>query len=249
MHDMFQTRALSSLAKVFGDEEPRDMPFSRATALQGETFAFQVAYRSGKMIKPLTVRAESPLDGAIAIRTVGLVPSELPCFDDADADSLRTTPGLYPDPLYPLEAQPPRALPGQWRAVWVTVNVPESAAGGTYPIRILFEQETGEKLGEETFALTVVAQRLPKQRLLHTEWFHADCIAMYYGCEVFGEEHWRRLEQYIGTAAAHGINMLLTPLFTPPLDTEVGGERPTVQLVDVTLEGGRYRFGFDRLKR
>lgn len=46
-----------------------------------------------------------------------------------------------------------------------------------------------------------------------------------------------------------GINVLLTPVFTPPLDTAVGGERPTVQLVDITLENGNYTFGFDRLKR
>ncbi|MFB9329374.1 DUF4091 domain-containing protein [Paenibacillus aurantiacus] len=246
---MFETRLLSSLAKVFVDEEPREKPFNQSSALQGETFAFQVAYRSTHMIKPLTVRAESPLAGAVAIRTVGLAPSELPCFEDADADSLRKTPGLYPDPLYPLDTQPPLALPGQWRAVWVTVEIPESAAGGDYPIRIVFEKETGETLGEETFALTVIPQLLPKQRLIHTEWFHADCIATHYACEVFGEEHWLRLDQFIGTAAAHGINMLLTPLFTPPLDTAVGGERPTVQLVDVTVADGRYSFGFDRLKR
>ena len=34
-------------------------------------------------------------------------------------------------------------------------------------------------------------------------------------------------------AVAHGVNLLYTPLFTPPLDTQVGGERTTVQLVDV----------------
>lgn len=43
--------------------------------------------------------------------------------------------------------------------------------------------------------------------------------------------------------------MLLTPVFTPPLDTEVGGERLTVQLVDVKLENGKYSFGFDRFIR
>ena len=43
--------------------------------------------------------------------------------------------------------------------------------------------------------------------------------------------------------------MLLTPLFTPPLDTEVGGERPTVQLIDVVQEGNTYHFDFRRLRR
>ena len=42
--------------------------------------------------------------------------------------------------------------------------------------------------------------------------------------------------------------MLLTPVFTPPLDTAVGGERRTVQLVDVKAEGNQYTFGFANLK-
>ena len=43
--------------------------------------------------------------------------------------------------------------------------------------------------------------------------------------------------------------MILTPLFTPPLDTKVGGERPAMQLIDVTIEGGKYIFGFQKLKK
>lgn len=51
------------------------------------------------------------------------------------------------------------------------------------------------------------------------------------------------------TAAENGINTVLTPVFTPPLDTAVGGERRTVQLVDVYRENGEYAFGFDKLER
>ena len=50
-------------------------------------------------------------------------------------------------------------------------------------------------------------------------------------------------------AVDHGINMLLTPLFTPPLATRVGGERPTVQLVEVRGSKERYSFDFKRLDR
>ena len=52
----------------------------------------------------------------------------------------------------------------------------------------------------------------------------------------------------MASAAEHGINMLLTPVFTPPLDTAKGGERTTVQLVDVTFADGQWSFGFDRLR-
>jgi hypothetical protein len=90
---------------------------------------------------------------------------------------------------------------------------------------------------------------LPKQELIHTEWFHSDCISSYYGYEELSNEHWGAIEKFIKTATEHGINMILTPLFTPPLDTEVGGERPTVQLVDVYKEDECYKFSFDNLKK
>ena len=51
------------------------------------------------------------------------------------------------------------------------------------------------------------------------------------------------------TAAQRHCNMLLTPVFTPPLDTAPGGERRTVQLVDVEDQGGAYRFGFEKFRR
>lgn len=57
------------------------------------------------------------------------------------------------------------------------------------------------------------------------------------------------MENYIGTAVKFGINMILTPIFTPPLDTRFGCERPTVQLIDVTREKGSYRFDFSKLDR
>ena len=95
----------------------------------------------------------------------------------------------------------------------------------------------------------MIQAELPEQKLLHTEWFHTDCLATLYNVEVFSGEHWRRIEQFVQTAAKHGMNMILTPIFTPPLDTEVGGERPTVQLVDVEKSGEAYSFQFEKLKR
>ena len=85
--------------------------------------------------------------------------------------------------------------------------------------------------------------------MIVTEWFHTDCIANYYNLETFSEQHWDHIEKFMRTAAENGINTVLTPVFTPPLDTAVGGERRTVQLVDVYRENGEYAFGFDKLER
>ena len=247
----FETRLLSSLSKVFADEELAAAPYDAGSAFLNETFSFQVAYRSSQLMKNIRVVVESELSEYISIRSVGLVPSDLPTYHDHDEFILRSTPGLYPDPLFPLATDAAvTGRPSQWRSLWVTVEPDSGRAGGTYDIGLRFETDSGEKLAEETFRLELIPAVLPAQTLIHTEWFHTDCLATYYGVDVFSERHWQLIEQYIRTAAEHGMNMMLTPLFTPPLDTEVGGERPTVQLVDVEVLGdGSYRFGFDKLDR
>lgn len=248
-----ETRSLSSLAKVFADAEleveVEGAPFVSASALGNETFSYQIAFRSRSGLKGIRAKVESELSDVITFRRVGLVPSELPMYDGHDGDLLRSTPGLYPDPLYPIGEEGVQAYPGQWRSLWITVSLHERISAGTKPIRIVLECSEGEVLGEETFLLEVVPSLLPEQKLIHTEWFHVDCLATQYGVEMLSEEHWRLIDRYVQTAVEHGMNMLLTPLFTPPLDTKVGGERPTMQLVDVRLEGEQYRFGFDKLRR
>jgi hypothetical protein len=245
----FETRCLHSLIKVFADEPLNEQPFHKGSALQNETYSFQVAYRPEEMRKNVRARIESDIADSVTVRAVGLVPSEFPIYPDHDRNVLRDTPGLYPDPLFPLDKEGVPCVPQQWRSLWITVPLNDHMKPGVHPIRVVFETEDGDQLGTETFELTIIACTLPAQRIIHTEWFHTDCIATSYGIPIFSEEHWLRIEQFVQTAARHGINMLFTPLFTPPLDTQVGGERPTVQLVDVEKTGDSYRFEFGKLQR
>ena len=71
----------------------------------------------------------------------------------------------------------------------------------------------GEEQIEVSFPVEVVGAALPPQTLVHTEWFHADCLATWYGVEPLSEEHWTILGKYMKNAAAYGINLLLTPVF------------------------------------
>jgi hypothetical protein len=241
-----QTRLLSSLTKVFADEDLQAQALRRATCLRGEVFSFQLAYRSDSMLRDLQVEVASDMQQHILLRCVGLAPSEFPGahFDD---NVLRTTPGLYPDPLLPMGERLP-APPGQWRSLWVTVRVPKRMAAATYTIELTLVSG-GTRIGGDSFTLEVLPATLPAQKLKHTSWFHADCIATHYGVDAWSRQHWGLVDRFVRNAVDHGINMLLTPLFTPPLDTRVGGERPTVQLVDVRRAGEGYRFDFSRLDR
>jgi hypothetical protein len=249
-NNILRTRLLSSLIKVFADEELKTPSWSEGSMLSNEVYSFQVAYCwRGPLMKNVGVHVVSELLPWLTIRKVELVPSEMPCYADHDNNILRNTPGLYPDLLRPLDAQGLTLLPNQWRTLWVTIDPKAQVKAGVYPIELIFYNQAGEKLAKEVFEIRVIGQELPKQSLIYTQWFHTDCLATWYNVEVFSEAHWERIHQFIKTAVEHGINMILTPIFTPPLDTQVGGERPTVQLVDVEKIGNTYKFGFDKLKR
>lgn len=248
--ERFEARCISSLAKVFPDERLTDAPKNEGSSLQNEMYSFQVAYRNnGAYMKDIRVGIESEISKYIKIKMVGLVPSELPCHDDHDKNILRSTPGLYPDPLFSIEEDGVVGFPGQWRSLWISVDVDRTISAGTYSIKIIFETNKGEQLVEENFELEVIPIALPEQQLIHTEWLHTDCLAVQYRVDVFSERHWQLIDKYVQTAVEHGINMIYTPLFTPPLDTEIGKERPTVQLVEVEKSEGKYFFHFHKLKR
>ena len=137
---------------------------------------------------------------------------------------------MFPDVLVPLPASTVRAVPGQWRALWVQICIDRDMRPGNYAVTVSVSVKDGEILWKREAEIMVHSGKLPAQRLIHTEWLHADCLADYYRVPVFSEQHWQILKKFVTLAAESGINTILTPLFTPPMDTAVGGERTTVQL-------------------
>lgn len=253
----FNLQCVSSLEKIFADETflPQTI-LHEDTMLQGERYSFQAAYclEGTDRISHAAIRVSGSLAQHVQIRSVGLVPSEFPLYPDGDAFVLRTTPGLYPDPLYDLAGDLP-LIPGQWRSLWITVPARCSLTAGRYDLTLTFletapdDAGTPAALGSCTFTLHRLDAKLPEQTLIHTEWFHTDCIADWYQVPVFSERYWELVEKYMLSAASYGINMILTPLFTPPLDTAVGAERTTVQLIDVYQTASGYEFNLEKLER
>ena len=234
---MADVRLLSYLAKVFPDELCQGKTIDSADCLRGSRVSVQLA------VKP-------DLDGVIALDVRGCeheifrvdaVPVTRAAPDDRDDWYLRgAAPGLYPDLLIPATAIDGRA--GEWVSFWIDLAPEETC-------EVVFTVKTGSETIEKTLAVRVTRAGLAKRELKCTHWFHGDCIADYYRLEVFSEAWWDRVGAFMRTAVQHGINMLLTPVFTPPLDTEVGAERRTVQLVGVTARDGRYAFDFTNFDR
>lgn len=268
------TRLLSSLEKVFPDKAG-DETIKGVTALADEPFSFQIAYKCEdhpNTLEPIYVRVETDLDEKLISQySVGYVPVVRANFWDSDEYFERKTPGLYPDMLLKRKTNPPlfvddncwkkyvesgekyqlSAVTDSYQDLWFTVNENrEEIAPGNYSIKIrFFSSRDGECLSEEELSLEILNAKLPEQTLYYTSWFHNDCLADTYGIEVFSDEYFGVMRSFVTEAAKTGMNMILLPAFTPALDTPIGGERKTVQLVKVTLTGGKYSFDFSLMKK
>lgn len=243
----FKTVQVSSLQRVFLDGRCDLTEHNCDSVLKGERYSYQIAYKSSeKFFAEIVI--DSPLSQFITVRSVGNVPSELPVYESDCEFCERNEPGLFPDVLFPIENNRVLIKRQNFYALWITVDLPKDTDAGDYEIKIKLKKD-GETISENIFGLHVINAVLPEQKLIYTQWFHSDSIANYYKIPVFCEKFWALVESFIKAAVHTGVNMLLTPVFTPPLDTEIGGERLTVQLVDVKLENGKYSFGFDRFIR
>ncbi len=242
----FQVKQISSLSKVYLDGKGEFFEIKNGKALKGERFSYQIAYKSDERFTS-TVKIESELEKYITVRAVGNVASELPCYPDKTIHMERSEPGLFPDVLFPVNGSH-FIKPSNWFSLWITVELPCDIEAGKYDIKVKIYKED-EEISSNKFTLTVIDAVLPEQTLINTEWFHTDCIADYFKVPVFSEEHWKLIESFMKAFTRCGNNMILTPVFTPPLDTEIGGERTTVQLIDVKKENGIYSFNFDKFRR
>ena len=250
INSMHQFKLVSCLQKLFPDEEPRYSPeCQKITTLKGETVSFQMAFRGSGFLKEI-VRVEciSPIADSIRIRSVENVPVGRACNDQVDDNYLRTEAGMYPDLLRELDQGIVSISPNQWRSLWIDVEATVDMKAGNYPIKLRVTKEN-EVIGTVKTEIIIYDAVLPKQKIMHTEWMHADCLADYYKVEPFSEEHWRILDHFFELYVKRGGNMMLTPMFTPPLDIALGGERTTVQLVGVKKNGNTYEFDFSKMKR
>lgn len=246
-----EVKLLSSLEKVFSAEAPSCAEYTAASCLKGERFSFQLACfadMSQEMLNSssLNIRIKADLQDHIRLYTVTEVPVRLPRWNTHDHYFLKETPGLYPD-LLEKNGGTFKIVHNQWRSLWIEVEV--CAEAGRHDIEIMLFDNKDNLLASRVFELNVLNAVIPKQKLMCTQWFHCDCLSTYYKVQALGEEHWQLIENYFMNYAEYGSNMVLTPMFTPALDTEIGAERPTVQLVDIEETENGYSFGYKNLDR
>lgn len=234
-----QLFTVGNLEKVLPHKKP-ELTESFGTALKGEKFSFQIVACADICTYgcKLDVAADVPFD----VFEVGLVPARFSYQPDHDDLILGEDLTLFPDVLKPYSGGEIILPANVYVSFWVSFTAEKA---GEYKFKIKMGSETNNAFSAETdYTARVYESRPADNDLVITNWVHYDGIADKAGCEPFSAEFYAAAENYVNMAVSHNQTMLYVSMFTPPLDTEVGGERLTVQAVGVKLNCGKYTFDF-----
>ena len=237
----------SSLEKIFPNEPLPENTLPALSVLKNEKADFQIAFSVQKG-DTVSFSAGGELSAYLRFFTVRLIPAGLNAPKKSDDYFISKNKAEYPELLWPIANEFTAEYDGV-NTVWCEIVPSPLLPAGEHTID--FQIQVSENAPMHcSIDITVIDAELPKQELIYTNWFHSDCLMEYYKIPVFSEKYWRVTESFLKRANGYGMNCVLTPLFTPPLDTQVGKERPTVQLVDVKATGkDQYAFGFEKLDR
>ena len=195
------------------DKMPLAEELKSASILKNERFAFQIAYQivSGISYRhyPISFEIKSPLKDYITVRKVEHMPAELLTYHHPwtkDDTIISDKPGFYPDLLTPLSGNKFYVVQSFNDSLWFTLDTDGKVDAGVYDIVVeLTYKKKAEKEGEEdliysvtkTVQLEIIDAYLPEQKLMYTQWFHADCLSAYYKVETFSEKHWEIIEKFM----------------------------------------------------
>ena len=257
---MFKYKIISGLEKPFVDDEFENYPsIESLSALRGERVSFQILLKlertdNSMWSRTFEITPKGDLAKSATLRRVRSVPATNVRRGSLDPDLIVKKPGLVPDVLMPLEYGGQIVLaPGSLTPIWVELEIPEDFESGKYDLTFAFHSANARDPeapiwdGEVSLSLEVIGATLPEQELLFTQWFHSDCLANYYHCEKWSDEHFRIIENFARCAKKNGINMLFTPLISPPLDNSY--DTRDLQLAIVTKTDAGYEFDWKHLER
>ena len=253
---MIYTKLISSLEKAFVDESiDKFQALEKISVLRGERLSLQLLHIQDAVGYQFLCYPKLSLEGELAeyatARDVCHLPVIRPINPDAyDDNYLRTTPGIYPDLLRPLHQNGSAVIGTTLGSIWIEIDIPNDFKPGAQKLTVKLDAEKyGFGIIENSIEIEVIDATLPEQTLINTEWFHCDSLATYYNVKMWSRRHFEIIENYMRVAVKNGQNMMITPVFTLALDTAVGGERPTHQLVGVTKCADEYSFDFKLLDK
>ncbi|MBE6651351.1 MAG: DUF4091 domain-containing protein [Ruminococcaceae bacterium] len=243
-------KQISSLEKVLPNSLLGYNEIYQKTILKGQSFSYQIVMHETSAVL-YEISLDSPISDSVTLYEVQNEVMDLPTSAPGyDGDFITEIPGIMPDILMPLSiSQNTVKVSYGAYCVWVEIKTDKNIAPGVYPVTVNIKNPANDTVVSTTMTIEVIDAVLPKQELLFTQWFHVDCIADVHNVEIYSKKHWELIEKYMVMARKVGINMILTPVITPPLDTAVGTTRPCTQLVKIAKDENGYSFDFTLLDK
>lgn len=264
---------VSPMKRIFDSFMPGE-DFSYISGMKNEPLSFSLAYRSTAQKgengrapdTPISVRVISSLPVSVyKVCKVAYAASEC---EDGGAGAVGGCPDLLlpriatPEIVHmPLDINLPYYEKGEnntlnascfaTQSVFIQINEDgKSLEAGDHTVTVeVIGLMSGEVLATHEVTVHLLDATLPKTNLILTNWFHQDCLCDISHLPLYSDAYFKLLEKYLCQYVKNGMNTLLFPTFTPPLDTPIGGERMNVQLVKVRKNGDKYSFDFSLAER
>ena len=235
-----------TLHRIFPHSRIKPNGTLRLDAARGERISFQVAiHNPTEKAQTVMLTLAAPAGIVTRVRRVGYIPLPHGNTDTppGESDGPGHFPGYAPDPLY--DDASLTLGPCETGAFWCNATVATSARAKTYAILTTLSRD-GKPVGELKASLVVHDIVLkPRRNFPVVQWFYADALCDFYGCDAFDEAFWKIVTPYMKNLAEHFEDCIYVPIFTPPTD---GVKRPT-QLLKVSKFGKRYSFDWSAVKR
>ena len=219
--------------KIFNESDV--VPITNFKCLKNQSYAFQVFFTAEKD-GDFKVKLATDLDACIY--QVLKLKGDYYYEKNVDDYYVYRDDHMYPELLRKVDTVTLKK--GETATLYISVSDKEKTACDHDITVLIGDEKTG-------ITLTVLDKSLVDTDLKITHWLHMDGICRIYNVAPFTKEFYDIFDQFLTAYVGLGNTMALVPMFTPPLDTAVGGERLTVQLVKVDKINGEYKFDLSKL--
>lgn len=237
--DRLKLKVISNLSRVLPEGYDGEELKSFSIFLGEQYSCILAVYNADKEVLSAHIGCIGLDEERVLIRRMKYVPlikNTRFCGDDYFCEGGST---VYADILEGVDITSVELLPRSWTYLHITIKGGHAVG---HRMVELWAQE-GASRASVSVGVDLIAVELPRTDIMISNWIHFDCISSAHGKAVFSKEYYLIVEKYIKSAVELGSNMILTPLFTFPLDTAQGAERSTFQLVEIeVMPNGRYSF-------
>jgi hypothetical protein len=224
---------VSDLKRVFEDgyNLPPVSDTIKIFGIRGEVLSGQCAFKAGTDMTNVTVQL-SPVknlvtgnvfpEDAVVWDFVGSIPLKENAPNQPESAIERKAPARFPDFL--MAERQINVNKGAYKAVWLTISVPENAEAGTYYGMVKLKSDLGE--ASLPLYLTVYPLTLPAERHLKvTEWYNTRNFETLHGIQGQYSDAWfGMLKKYADNMAAHRQNIFEVPMSAIEISKAKSGE-------------------------